>query len=194
MVRLAVFAGGRLSRQVRENGENGGRWKIYPKKLNPQWRESRACVRFNMELPPLDPSPDPSSLDPFSGYLEVGSVIDVLKRKRDRILQEGEQQVIPEAEGKAMVGRVEAGILEAQALKDVYEQRLEDVLHAAANRADAVRALFDTVTRRMEEMREWMAGAVEGLPSEDREEWDLLVADYERIREELGGEPPPRPF
>ena len=53
-------------------------------------------------------------------------------------------------------------------------------------RADALRALFDSISVRMAQMQAWIEDAVHGLPEEDREEWDLLVSDYERIREQLG--------
>lgn len=99
------------------------------------------------------------------------------------------EDVLSEHVTAEMVARVDAGIREAEALCEEYELRIENGLQFAANRADAVRALFNTVTQRMKEMEQWILESVENLPDEDREEWELLVSDYERIREELGGEP-----
>ena len=148
-----------------------------------------------MELPPLDP---------FAGYLEVVSVLDILEAKRSRLLEtkrdagsEGEAEGEEEGKGKkrgpepdanaaALLARVEGGIREAQELQRVYEERMDDAIHNAADRADALRALFDSISVRMAQMQEWIESAVHGLPEEDREEWDLLVSDYERIREQLG--------
>lgn len=142
-----------------------------------------------MEQSPLDPPP----LDPFAGYLEVASVIRILEAKRQRILDgnlEGSSEhALPDSEVVAMVGRVDAGIREAAGLLRIYEERIEDGLQATANRADSVRALFESVTQRMKEMEAWLGNAINNLSEEDREEWELLVSDYERIREELGGEP-----
>ena len=142
-----------------------------------------------MEQSPLDPPP----LDPFAGYLEVASVIRILETKRQRILDgnsdNGTEQSIPASEVAAMVGRVDSGLREATDLLRIYEERIEDGLQATANRADSVRALFDSVTQRMKEMESWLGDAVNNLSDEDREEWDLLLSDYERIRDELGGEP-----
>lgn len=144
-----------------------------------------------MELPPLDP---------FAGYLEVVSVLDILEAKRARLLQagedagsEGEEEregeksgAEPDANTAALLARVEGGIREAQELQRVYEERMDDAIHNAADRADALRALFDSISVRMAQMQAWIEDAVHGLPEEDREEWDLLVSDYERIREQLG--------
>jgi hypothetical protein len=130
-----------------------------------------------MELPPLDP---------FAGYLEVVSVIGILEAKRALLLggEEGEEGADPS--GAFLLARIENGILEAQELQRVYEERMEDEIHNAADRADTLRALFDSITFRMAIMQGWIEAAVDGLPEEDREEWDLLVSDYERIREQLG--------
>jgi len=144
-----------------------------------------------MELPPLDP---------FAGYLEVVSVLDILGAKRARLLEtkrdagsEGEAEeegqnrgTEPDATRAALLARVEGGIREAQELQRVYEERMDDAIHNAADRADALRALFDSISVRMAQMQSWIEDAVHGLPEEDREEWDLLVSDYERIREQLG--------
>ena len=142
-----------------------------------------------MEQPPLDPPP----LDPFAGYLEVTAVIRILEVKRQRMLddrsEEGAEQPIPASEIAAMLSRVDSGIREATDLLRIYEERIEDSLQATANRADSVRALFDSVTQRLKEMQSWLGDAVNNLSEEDREEWDLLLSDYERIRDEIGGEP-----
>ncbi len=153
-----------------------------------------------MEPSPLDPPSSESSSDPFSGYLEVVSVLGALHAKRGRLIRTIEEQMQGDADVQGedvlsehvtaeMVARVDAGIREAEALCEEYELRIENGLQFAANRADAVRALFNTVTQRMKEMEQWILESVENLPDEDREEWELLVSDYERIREELGGEP-----
>jgi hypothetical protein len=130
-----------------------------------------------MELPPLDP---------FAGYLEVVSVIGILEAKRARLLGAEEGEAGADPGGAFLLARIENGILEAQELQRVYEERMEDVIHNAADRADMLRALFDSITWRMAEMQAWIEAAVDGLPEEDREEWDLLVSDYDRIREQLG--------
>ncbi|RFC46156.1 MAG: hypothetical protein DVB28_000160 [Verrucomicrobia bacterium] len=130
-----------------------------------------------MELPPLDP---------FAGYLEVVSVIGILEAKRARLSGAEEGEAGADPDGPFLLARIENGILEAQELQRVYEERMEDVIHNVADRADMLRALFDSITSRMAEMQAWIEAAVDGLPEEDREEWDLLVSDYERIREQLG--------
>ena len=139
-----------------------------------------------MESSPLDP---PSS-DPFEGYLEVVSVLRVLRSKREKIAQSFAAAELSETDAGLMLERVDGGIAEAEMLLVACEQSIEESLHAAANRADSVRALFDSVTERMKEMAAWINDSIEHMPEEDREEWDLLVSDYERIREELGGDPP----
>ncbi len=141
-----------------------------------------------MDQPPLDPQ---SPLDPFAGYLEVVSVIGILQAKRERMLENSLEMPVLESDVAALVARVEAGIGEAQSLQAEYEQRMEDALQSAADRADTLRVLFASVSSRMAEMREWISDAVNGLPAEDREDWDMLVSDYEHLRAELGGALPP---
>ena len=138
-----------------------------------------------MEYPPHDP---------FAGYLEVMSVIGILELKRALILgacpEEGnaarEVEGLKQGESSELLARLEGGIREAIELQAIYEEQMEDVLHSAADRADTLHLLFDSISKRMEQMQVWMASAVDALPDEDREEWDLLVSDYERIREQLG--------
>ena len=139
-----------------------------------------------MEPPPLDPH----SSDPFEGYLEVVSVLRILTAKRERVSQSLAASEISEAEASLLLDRVDGGIAEAESLRVACEQGIEESLQAAANRADSVRRLFDSVTERMREMADWINDSIEHMPEEDREEWDLLVSDYERIRDELGGDPP----
>jgi hypothetical protein len=135
-----------------------------------------------MEQPPLDP---------FAGYLEVVSVIGILELKRALILGSAAKAESQEGEGATLLQRVEEGIREALELQMVYEERIEDVLHHTADKADALRFLFDSISERMAQMQRWIEDAIEGLPEEDREEWDLLVSDYERIREQIGDNLPP---
>jgi hypothetical protein len=135
-----------------------------------------------MEQPPLDP---------FAGYLEVVSVIGILELKRALILGSSAQVESQEEDAVALLHRVEEGIREALELQVVYEERMENVLHQTADKADALRTLFDSISERMAQMELWIEGAIDGLPEEDREEWDLLVSDYERIREQIGGNLPP---
>jgi hypothetical protein len=134
-----------------------------------------------MEHPPLDP---------FAGYLEVVSVIGILELKRALLLGADPEQASGEVDAGVLLARIEAGIREATGLQVVYEEQMEDVLHSVADRADALHVLFDSISERMSQMQVWMESAVNALPEEDREEWDLLVSDYERIREQLGKTPP----
>jgi len=130
-------------------------------------------------------------LDPFAGYLEVVSVIGILELKRALLLGSKGGDVSEDVESRILLARIEDGLLEALELKIVYEERIEDVLQNAADRADALRVLFDSISERMAQMQIWIEDAIHGLPEEDREEWDLLVSDYERIREQLGENMPP---
>ena len=141
----------------------------------------RVCVGCRMEHPPLDP---------FAGYLEVVSVIGILELKRALLLGADPEQASGEVDAGVLLARIEAGIREATGLQVVYEEQMEDVLHSVADRADALHVLFDSISERMSQMQVWMESAVNALPEEDREEWDLLVSDYERIREQLGKTPP----
>ena len=134
-----------------------------------------------MEYPPLDP---------FAGYLEVVSVIGILETKRALILGAAPGAAPGGEDVGLLLARIEDGIREASELQAVYEDQMEDVLHGAADRADALLVLFDSISERMTEMQLWMESAIEALPAEDREEWDLLVSDYERIREQLGKSAP----
>lgn len=130
-------------------------------------------------------------LDPFAGYLEVVSVIGILELKRALLLGSKGGDLSEDVESQIFLTRIEDGLLEALELKVVYEERIEDVLQNAADRADALRVLFDSISERMAQMQLWIEDAIHGLPEEDREEWDLLVTDYERIREQLGENMPP---
>lgn len=130
-------------------------------------------------------------LDPFAGYLEVVSVIGILELKRALLMGSKAGDLSEDADSRILLTRIEEGLLEASELKDVYEERIEDVLQNAADRADALRALFDSISERMAQMQVWIEDAIHGLPEEDREEWDLLVSDYEKIREQLGQNMPP---
>jgi hypothetical protein len=130
-------------------------------------------------------------LDPFAGYLEVVSVIGILELKRALLLGSEGGDLSEDGESRILLARIEDGLLEALELKAVYEERIEDVLQNAADRADALRVLFDSISERMAQMQVWIEDAIHGLPEEDREEWDLLVSDYERIREQLGENMPP---
>ncbi len=133
-----------------------------------------------MEYPPLDP---------FAGYLEVVSVIGILELKRALLLGSDPEKA-GDVDAGVLLARIEDGIREATGLQVVYEEQMEDVLHSVADRADALHVLFDSISERMSQMQVWMESAVNALPEEDREEWDLLVSDYERIREQLGKTPP----
>lgn len=135
-----------------------------------------------MEQPPLDP---------FAGYLEVASVIGILELKRALILGSSAQAQSSGEDAVALLHRVEEGIREALELQEIYEERMEEVLHQTADKADALRILFISVSERMAQMQCWIEDAVDALPEEDREEWDLLVSEYERIREQIGGNLPP---
>jgi hypothetical protein len=135
-----------------------------------------------MEYPPLDP---------FAGYLEVVSVIGILELKRALILGSGQAGPVGEGDSEVLLARIEDGLREAIELQTVYEERMEDVLHSAADRADALHVLFDSISERMFQMQGWIDNAIDALPEEDREEWDMLVSDYERIREQLGRGVPP---
>lgn len=141
----------------------------------------RGCVGFRMEYPPLDP---------FAGYLEVVSVIGILELKRALLLGADPEEASGGGDAGVLLARIEDGIREATGLQVVYEEQMEDVLHSVADRADALHVLFDSISERMSQMQVWMESAVNALPEEDREEWDLLVSDYERIREQLGKTPP----
>jgi len=134
-----------------------------------------------MEYPPLDP---------FAGYLEVVSVIGILELKRALLLGADPEEASGDVDAGILLARIEDGIREATGLQVVYEEQMEDVLHSVADRADALHVLFDSISERMSQMQVWMESAVNALPEEDREEWDLLVSDYERIREQLGKTPP----
>lgn len=133
-----------------------------------------------MEYPPLDP---------FAGYLEVVSVIGILELKRALLLGSDPEQS-GDVDAGVLLARIEEGLREAAGLQVVYEEQMEDVLHSVADRADALHVLFNSISERMAQMQVWMESAVNALPEEDREEWDLLVSDYERIREQLGKTPP----
>lgn len=140
----------------------------------------RVCVGSRMEYPPLDP---------FAGYLEVVSVIGILELKRALLLGSDPEQS-GDVDAGVLLARIEEGLREAAGLQVVYEEQMEDVLHSVADRADALHVLFNSISERMAQMQVWMESAVNALPEEDREEWDLLVSDYERIREQLGKTPP----
>ncbi len=156
-------------------------------------------------------------LDPFEGYLEVLTVIQILQRKRRRLLTEiqspgaadapvstsadpeGDELAgapvgpSPEshAEAMALITRVDTGIFEAEALQLVYEDRMEEVLQGAADHADAVRSLLLSISERLQEMESWLSEAVLGLNEEDLEEWDRLKADYTRLKDQIGLKIPP---
>lgn len=157
-------------------------------------------------------------LDPFEGYLEVLSVIQILQRKRRRLLAEiqsagGDDPEAPSdtdsdgdelagapvgpspqnrADAQALVARVESGILEAEALQLVYEERMEAVLQGAADHADALRSLLLSISERLDEMQSWISEAVLGLSEDDLEEWERLKADYTRLKTQIGLKIPPR--
>lgn len=145
--------------------------------------------------------------DPFAGYLEVMSVIGILELKRALILGTAQSDLSAAQGGNAeevgggadfnreehgtLLARIEGGIREATELQLIYEEQIDDALHNAADRADALHVLFDSISERMLQMQAWMEIAIDALPEADREEWDLLVSDYERIRDQLGKMPPP---
>jgi hypothetical protein len=138
--------------------------------------------------------------DPFAGYLEVMSVIGILELKRALILGSDRGDGVEEGDvgeglkrdgSDSLLARIESGIREATELQVIYEEQIDDALHCAADRADALHVLFESISERMMQMQAWMEAAIEALPEADREEWDLLVTDYERIREQLGKTPPP---
>lgn len=157
-------------------------------------------------------------LDPFEGYLEVLSVIQILQRKRRRLLTEiqslgAAEPAVPSytdsdgdepagapvgpsqqsrADAEALVARVESGIFEAEALQLVYEERMEEVLQGAADHADALRSLLLSISERLEEMQSWISDAVLGLNEEDLEEWVRLKADYTRLKTQIGVKIPPQ--
>jgi hypothetical protein len=157
-------------------------------------------------------------LDPFEGYLEVLKVIQILQRRRKRLLteiqssgesdvpafpsadSEGDEmagaQLVPSpgspADFRALIARVDAGIFEAEALQLVYEERMEEELQGAADHADAVRSLLLSISERLEEMESWLSEAVSGLSDEDMEEWDRLKADYTRLKDQIGLKTPPQ--
>ena len=157
-------------------------------------------------------------LDPFEGYLEVLTVIQILQRKRRRLLPEiqspgasdapvftsadpeGDELAgapvgpSPEshADAMALIARVDSGIFEAEALQLVYEERMEEVLQGAANHADAVRSMLLSISERLQEMESWLSEAVLGLNEEDMEEWDRLKADYTRLKNQIGLKIPPQ--
>ena len=156
-------------------------------------------------------------LDPFEGYLEVLTVIQILQRKRRRLLREMQSpgaadapvftSADPEggdlagalvgpspesrADALALIARVDSGIFEAEALQLVYEERMEEVLQDAADHADAVRSLLLSISERLAEMESWLSEAVSGLNEEDMEEWDRLKADYTRLKDQIGLKTPP---
>ena len=150
--------------------------------------------------------------------MEVLTVIQILQRKRRRLLTEVQSLEALEApvftsadpEGDeitgapvgpspeshasalALIARVDSGIFEAEALQLVYEERMEEVLQGAANHADAVRSLLLSISERLQEMESWLSEAVLGLNEEDMEEWDRLKADYTRLKDQIGLKIPPQ--
>ena len=120
--------------------------------------------------------------DFFHDYLEGMDLLAALREKEAHIRINSESiggdghDVEAILEGlSAKIGRVEVWIRHS-------ENKLEEGLHASANRADAGRELLLSVSRAVRELKlltpeEWAA-----LSEGQRNEWVALLGDYETLR------------
>ena len=155
-----------------------------------------------METPPFDP---------LAEYLEAHEILTSLHTERTRLLEYGaelEQIKEPSAaveqqgvELASLLSRLSAGIDETQTLISTYEEYLEERMGFLADYADAGRALFASVTARIDELQTRLLDAADDDAGYDASaalgdksealnrprsnefwEWEVILRDYERIR------------
>ncbi len=154
-----------------------------------------------MEKPPFDP---------LAEYLEAHAILSSLHSERTRLLEYGaelDELNVPGDAGQrsdlaSLLSRLSAGIEETETLLLTYELYLEEQMRTLADQADAGRALFAAVSSRILEMKTRLLDSADNEQGynanpqpdstspqapkrcpDDHWEWEVLLRDYERIRD-----------
>jgi len=157
-----------------------------------------------MEKPPFDP---------LAEYLEAHAILSSLHLERTRLFEHGaeldELGVAVDAEQRvdlaSLLNRLSAGIEETETLLLTYELYLEEQMRVLADQADAGRTLFAAVSARILEMKTRLLDSADNeqgynanpkpqssdtmreaasFRADEHWEWEVLLRDYERIRNE----------
>lgn len=147
---------------------------------------SRECVISEMERP---------TPDLWQDYLEALDLLEELRRRRvalaDTLWEEApdyeswcvvESGRAPAASEESLREWIEAQILRAEALKERYEERFDEMLQGCARREEEGRRCFLRVSRMVREANRAMEEA-EPVEESVWEEWARLLGEYEALRE-----------